>query len=613
MKKTILNLTGLSALICVLFLGACKKDTLTGDQAISDETAAQARLSKTLDSLKNVAGVIQYSVNVVKANQSTYVTGRTAASGQVEATVTVSQYGQTVTATTTNGIVSFPNCRIGSTNVVVQMNGFTTIDYKTSLTPPDSGIITSGSIRQVSTMVPIFAVSGAGNTAQIQGTVTLESDLTNSTPELAPATTVVSANIDANDPAFQATYLTRDGKAGSIISIAYEDAFSTTTLSATGTYTLTVPASVDKLPIKLVVTDVILNQKLYINNFQNVPFVNPSVQNIPTTFSQTVGILGYTAVPSVYPVTVTIAPPPAQGSGATVTAVLKATSVESGAGFTVLNGGSGYGINQTGIPVTVNGGSFDNTVTGFAAAALTANSNASGEIVSISGTNGMGYRGQATLTIGGSGSGAIVQPNYASTIANLGSTTNANDGSSITAGGSGYLSAPTARIQGTGPATYVNVTTSTTIYQNAVATINFAGVANTFTQAPTVTFDAQPSSTATARVNTLNGIVGGKISSIVILNAGQGYNPNGPAPTVTLGSLAPGGFGAIVNAVMNGAGDKVASINILDGGSGYSTGNYPSFMPFSISPAALYVSPNGTYVRDVYYGTGTRDINMNAL
>jgi len=563
-----------------------------------------------------VGGIIHYSVNVVPANQTTYVTGRIKnVNAQAEATVTISQYGQTTTSMTTNGVVSFPNCRIGTTNVVVQMNGFTTINFRTSLTPTDT--IFSGSpntIRQVSTMVPIFATSGAGNTAQIQGTVTIENDMTNLTPELAPAGTVVSANINANDPNFQTTYLTRDGKAGSIISIAYEDAFATTTLSAAGTYTLTVPASINQLPINVVLTDVILKQRIYINNYVGAPFVNPSVDSILTTFSQTnLAGIDNTTIPSVFPVTVTIAGPPAQGSGAAATAILKASSIDAGNGFQILNPGAGYPASSNTIQVTVSGGNFDNSVTNATAASLSATSNANGEIVAITGTTGIGYRGMATLTISGGTISAVVQPNYASTIANLGATANPSDGSTINAGGSGYVSAPTARILGMGTAGYVNVTTNTTLVQNAVASINFGAIANTFSIPPVVTFDAQSVVTATAKVN---GISAGQITSFSVINPGQGYDPNGTAPQVTVNALAPaGGSGVIVNAVM--AAGKLSSINVLYGGSGYANnnannhGNYPNaFTPFTNSPNVLYVTPNGSYVRDMYYGTGYRPTNI---
>ena len=379
MKKTMVKLLGAGVLIGTLFVVSCKKDKLTKEEALQMEANLAASKAKLDDSLRKAGGIIHYSVFVYQANNASGKKEQT--EGVSGVNVTLTQNGKTTTvATDGNGFAVFPDCRIG--NVVVIVSGgasFATMDYKTSLDPGLVGVpssITTGGnlydiIREVSTMVPIFGISGALNTATIKGNATIETDLTNVSREVAPVGTMVSAYIDATSGTFTNTFLndesyTANNNAGRPTDVIFETALSTTTTDAAGNYSLTVPAAVDNLPVVVYFADITATQTLVFRYWADEnpqPSTWAMARTVRTNFSQsfTSANGNYSNIPAYSPVTATVSAPPAQGSGAAVSLKFKANDVDGDNGnINVVQTGTltpGY------YSVTVTGGSYDANLT----------------------------------------------------------------------------------------------------------------------------------------------------------------------------------------------------------------------------------------------------------
>ncbi|NJN40967.1 MAG: hypothetical protein HC811_00670 [Flammeovirgaceae bacterium] len=344
------------------------------------------------------------------------------------------------------------------------------------------------------------------------------------------------------------------------------------------------------------------------------------VQTINTLFAQSTNesFGGGTRIdiPGLDPVQFDVAPPPAPGAGATISATLLPQSV--GGSFTVLAPGGGYPVSSTSIPVTVNGGDFDSGVPGAAAAVLTANSNAAGQITSIGGTLGFGYRSQATLTIGGGGTGAIVRVNYSSSVASpFGSGT--TSGTTITAGGSGYFIAPNVLFRGFDFNGQAVEGSATGELVSGGALVNFTSPGTTFAflSGPPI---IQPVNPATSTVSFYNINNNGVLTGVFLNSGGAGYNPGIP-PVVTVRDLrTPGGTGAQIHASTSTAG-TVDNFVVITGGSAYSTtstANFPSSAESFLfttendggdledNRTIIVLRPGVNRIISVHYGTGIR-------
>ncbi|HLJ94553.1 MAG TPA: hypothetical protein VKU02_15300, partial [Gemmataceae bacterium] len=129
----------------------------------------------------------------------------------------------------------------------------------------------------------------------------------------------------------------------------------------------------------------------------------------------------------------------------------------------------------------------------------------------------------------------------------------------VTAGGSGYTSAPIVGITGGGGTSAT--ATATLAASGGVYTINITNGGSGYTSAPGVSFSGGGGSGATATAT----ISGGKVSAITINLHGSGYTS---APTVNFSNAGHGGTGA---AATSGLGFAVALVTITNGGTGYTS------------------------------------------
>ncbi|HEU5291196.1 MAG TPA: hypothetical protein VFU05_11165, partial [Cyclobacteriaceae bacterium] len=387
---------------------------------------------------------------------------------------------------------------------------------------------------------------------------------------------------------------------------SFEATFTATTTN--GAYSINLPTGANGLDYTFAFNDFTADQSIAINNYVNeLAGSVRDVVTIRTNFGQSVG--SSTNPPVVSPVQFDIQAPPSTGTGATVNLRLEPQSVLGWGNpvATVLAGGSGYAVNSVLIPVTVNGGDYDASVPGATPAVITATTNALGQVTGINIiTLGFGYRSRPTLTIGGSGSGAIVRLNWQSTIADHSFV----DGpSTVLTGGTGYQAGNTPNILVTGLNPFDEVTSftiGTMVADGAVVGfVPGAAIISTITSAIVV---------SPARVNATAGVYNllgdGELVSVTVSNDGDGY-ASSPAPTVAVRGLR-GGSGAVVTAEV--FTHEVSELNVVNRGSGYSpltNANFPTTsQAFSPNSASITLTAGQERVLDAYYGTGkrTRDI-----
>jgi len=184
------------------------------------------------------------------------------------------------------------------------------------------------------------------------------------------------------------------------------------------------------------------------------------------------------------------------------------------------------------------------------------------------------------------------------------------DGGPITAinvssGGSGYITAPTVRIEGGGGAgaTGTAVLGSVT---DSVNTITVTDGGSGYTSAPTVVVDGDGSgATATANL-----AVTGPISTITVDSGGSGYTV---APTVTVAN-AGAGTGAVLVAVLGSNtgvdDDQVVSVTVSNGGSGYPVGATLTFTPDGFGSGAAGTISRSFAVNTVTVTDGGTGYNL---
>ncbi len=194
------------------FFTSCTKDVFTEKDAFGEQQKLELTrdsLSRSMellrDSLRKVGGVINYSVGAVLASDATWISNLSKKSGNQldQVIITIGQFGKRLVDTTdASGIASFKDLRIGTVNVNVRKVGYTEVDFIAQLPAlPDSAISAAYSIvRHVGTLVPVFSLTD--NLSTISGVATIDTDLTNSAPEIA-ANVQILATINGQSPAFQ--------------------------------------------------------------------------------------------------------------------------------------------------------------------------------------------------------------------------------------------------------------------------------------------------------------------------------------------------------------------------------------------------------------------------
>jgi hypothetical protein len=612
MKKTlaiaVILIAGLLA-----FVSSCTKDKFTEKDAYNAQkelASLQDSLSRSQillrDSLKNVGGVINYSVGAILAGDANWISnlGASSKGSQIldQVVVTISQYGiRKVDTTDVSGIASFKDLRIGTVNVNVRKAGYTEVDF-VALLPALSepvDVDAYGIVRNVGTMIPLFSLTD--NLSKISGIATVETDLINNAPEIA-ANVDIMATIDVDNNLFQSTYLQQKvpdvtisslnfDYYGIIKQIAFHSVFSKATTAADGSFTLNVPSTPDGLPIRISVSEFAANQQLLQSTINNIPVWG--VQTVRTLFGSSDALM-YSQIPklgtasdNVQSAYVTISAPSGTPAAqpsvkAAATAVLSNSGIESvnitnpGEGYTqppkveIANGSAFNSVKAEGTAVVSNGKVTGVTITDAGSGykpddAPTVSfidgieqravyeAEFSFSLVDIDFTPSFGHDGYTQtppdVTISGSGTGATAHAEMTADIRTI----------TVTATGSQYTQAPQVTIADNFSAWDGATPVMTT--NNPLFSINYNGTNSTLwpvAPVPTATI-AGDGVGATAQV-----VLGpeGKIIYAAGIVHGSGYT-SAPVVTITGG----GGFGATGHAVLNG--NTVDTVIIDDQGQGY--------------------------------------------
>ena len=559
------------AVVAAGFIASCKKD--------APFTEKDAILMN--DTLLKKGGVITYSVGVVSVAEAGVLKSASADTTPKKAKgaiITVSQYKKVLIDTTDeNGIAVFSDMRIGNVVVNVKFEGHATITYVADLTPAggltEGGTVDlSGITRTAATVVPMFATTGS-SLVTISGKISLETDLTNTTRELAPAGTKVVAAIDLNDE-FRDRYITpfasvaaNNDQAGRIIKLILSSATSKGVVDANGMYSLQVPSTASGIPIRIDVADTALEQKLLMKTMGGKEVTG--IQSIRTIFG-TAGIAA-SIIPNVSPAFAVISAPAGNGSiitKATAVAVLDNSNgiaavhiTDAGAGYADPTGGFYLvpvkeGVNRlkadsawlnvyvdntvnnngriTKAVVSLSGASYTSAATVSLDPIVTA---FSGKVVAAAGVvtgitiNEKGlYRVKpSVLDIQGGGAGFIYTINWVWTAtASLGNGW-AVGSITVTAGGTGFLNDASVAINT--PSAFKLATSKPLLTTGTITAISVTNPGDGYTTAPTVviTGGGGDGAAATAHIDPKTN----KIDYITVDagKAGTGYTS---APTVTL-------------------------------------------------------------------------------
>jgi hypothetical protein len=569
MKKIvqIITLTVIAATVII----ACKDNFSEQDFLNSQNKQKTLQDSLNAKALNDAGQLLSYTLQVL--DDKTPVTG-------VAVTMTNPPKGTataTLTATTdATGTVQFKNVQIGANTFIISKTGYYPATFIVDFGPIQNGInytIVNGSVvpvkKSASNQVPIFAsASGTGSsTATIRGNVTIETNLTNTTPEI-PQGLVLKANLSGITNGLGGNGGGTANGQGTIVQYFFNtNAIGTATVdNTTGAYSMVVPAGADGRTITMIYPVISANQIVGFNRLNGVTTNAQISSTVPAIYGPSSLVGSYDAVPSVSGVTATFSPaaPPAPGSGLKFNFTPVPRSFPTGFSFpaysstvslggnTILqmtNRGSGYTASPA---VTFSGGGSPTTQ----ATATTS----IGGTATLSITNGgSNYTGTVTFTLQHTNNGGTTFSTTFDAIGNVVSF-NANVGASPVALSSSNVIVPT-----TGPGFGIGNLAST----GSIGGVNGFGV-NGFRWVIT---GGGAGTGATATASLANGFVEG----INITAGGTGYTST---PTITIAA----------------GGTSTAALSVIEFGTQWNVAlDNSAITPYSVTPANIqfaFTSPN---------------------
>ncbi|WP_435622539.1 carboxypeptidase-like regulatory domain-containing protein [Flagellimonas sp.] len=277
----------LGILVLGLLMG-CKDDfneeNLLQTQVELAEQQEIDKADRATETLNELGDLLSYSVKVVSQDNQP-VSG--ASVTLQAATPTGSEVDQQILTTDANGEAFFSRARIGGNLLSVSADGF--LDIIANL---DFGPIEEGKHYQIidglvvptpvteSSVIPLFPDAMASDAATISGMVTIETDLTDGTPEV-PQDLTLRVNL-AN---FADQFNTGGSITPQIYSFSDDVVIGKTQVdNATGAYSMQVPALGDDINLELLVPDIATHQRLAITQRNGQPLPRPEYAEIPTNF-----------------------------------------------------------------------------------------------------------------------------------------------------------------------------------------------------------------------------------------------------------------------------------------------------------------------------------------
>ncbi|MFT6867421.1 MAG: hypothetical protein ACJA08_002264 [Cyclobacteriaceae bacterium] len=546
-----------------------------------------------------------YNIVVFEGSNTSVGTGESTGGRKAEfdtqVTVTISQFGQTQTVVTTNGLAQFENVGRGIINGSISATNYTTLEFSTeTLIRPTQELIDNEDYMDyvinssLGHTFAIFAITGENSNTLI-GRATVETDLTNSSTEFVPSGTVFLASIDVENVSFKETYLLNINKTlftDNLISFGYSPVFKSS-IDASGDYSFLLPASPSGLPIRLVYSDFISNQVAYVQD------------NGDLTERTVSAVYGPDHTASAVPTT-TLAPIAVFEAGGGALATAEVSGTGSITAINLINGGQNF----QGTPQVII--SAPATAGGTQATATATFSN--GTVTGITLTDGgNGYISSPLITIS-EGAGALAQVSGLYPI-------DIDSGSDI-GGGVGTVQLSSSGVYwSNGPVSPFVLFNG--VLEGSVAGVpdvsvnmnNQGNVANVvvidrgygYTGAPTVGFSVGQG--ATAQVGTVDGT--GAITSVTITSPGQFY-----AAIDDIIISSSGGSGAQLTIQIDpGNNFGLSNIQIANAGSGYSPGDGVTFVTALVNSASATAVWEGqsieSYQITAAFGGTNADLYIN--
>jgi len=205
------------------------------------------------DPVDQISGrTVRYTVLVISGANSTSKSTQSLDSAIVTLVMNDSIYS---IATDANGLATFNNLAAGVVAVTVDYPNYTRVNMIVDLSMRNDSIYDADNLRNASTMVALFPLTGEGTTT-IRGRLFADLNLTMPGMETVPEGTKVSTFIEGSQ---LENYINHTGD-GEILSIAYEDAVHSAITDNNGDYSIVVPASASGLTIVIQADDFVYNQ-----------------------------------------------------------------------------------------------------------------------------------------------------------------------------------------------------------------------------------------------------------------------------------------------------------------------------------------------------------------
>ncbi|MCF6242942.1 MAG: hypothetical protein L3J74_16565 [Bacteroidales bacterium] len=207
----------------------------------------------TPDPADRISGrTVRYTVLVVSGANTTFKSTQGIDSAIVSLVMNDSIYS---IATDTNGLAAFNNLAAGVAAVTIDYPNHTRANLVVDLSTPSDTGYDANNLRNASTMVALFPLSGEG-TATLSGRLFADLDLTNAGLENAPVGIKVSTLIESSQ---LVNYVNHKGD-GEILSISYENAANSTITDNNSDYSIIVPATASGLKIVIQTDDFVYDQ-----------------------------------------------------------------------------------------------------------------------------------------------------------------------------------------------------------------------------------------------------------------------------------------------------------------------------------------------------------------
>lgn len=274
------------------------------NQLANDREDAIAQ--RNLEALRQSGLITNYSVRVQSDDEPIQDATLTAVSSSG------SSGSRQVVTTDANGVAVFTDLVWGGNIITIEADGYLTVEIVVTFNAPAgtydvvNGIIYPLGRNEASEFELFSNEVGAGNTATVKGRVTIETDLTNDTPEI-PQNMTVKLRLTSTATNTNSTGVTVN-----------KYIFTSNTIGAgpvngtTGEFLVVVPAKASGINYALDLSEFELDQTIAINRLTSETQNNPRVATIPTSFGPSVTQSGTVTVPSaraVFPA------PPAAGDG----------------------------------------------------------------------------------------------------------------------------------------------------------------------------------------------------------------------------------------------------------------------------------------------------------